>query len=88
MNSDPLLNRNLEKRSVSLTVSGSFQKVLAFLQSLEQLQAFMVVSEMNIERQKQQSQDGIDSFEIAMDFKLTAYGRQHTPLTQLNKSAI
>ena len=87
VNSDPLLNRSLEKRSVSLTVTGSFQKVLAFLQSLEQLQAFMVVSEMNIERQRQQSQDGVDSFEIAMDIKLTAYGRQHKPLTQLNKSA-
>ena len=51
--SDPLLNRSLEKHSVSLTVTGSFQKILEFLQSLEQLQAFMVVSEMNIERQRQ-----------------------------------
>ena len=74
--SDPLLNRSLEKHSVSLTVTGSFEEVLGFLQSLEGLQAFVVVSEMNIERQRQQSQDGTDRFVVAMDFKLAAYGRQ------------
>ena len=85
--SDPLLNRSLEKHSVSLTVTGSFQKILEFLQSLEQLQAFMVVSEMNIERQRLQSQGDVTHFEVAMDFKLTAYGRQQKRLAHPNKSS-
>ena len=46
---DPLLNRGLEKRSAALTVTGPFQQVLAFLQSLEQLEVFVVISEMNVQ---------------------------------------
>ena len=86
VSSDPLLNRSLEKHSVSLRVTGSFQKILEFLQSLERLQTFMVISEMNIEKQIQNSLDGVDRSEVAMDFKLTAYGRQQKSLTQQNNS--
>ena len=84
--SDPLLNRSLEKNTVSLTVTGSFQKVLAFLQSLESLQTFVLVSEMNIGRQRKNTPNGLDRFEVAMDVKLTAYGRQQESLAQPNKS--
>ena len=87
ISNDPLLNRSIEKHSVSLTVTGSFQKVLAFLRSLEGLQTFVLVSDMNIERQRQQSQDGTDRFVVAMDFKLAAYGRQQKTLAQPNRSA-
>ena len=79
---DPLLNRSLEKRSAVLTVTGSFQQVLAFLQSLEQLEVFVVISEMNVQRQAQQSEDGVDRFEVEMELTLSAYGRQPQPLAQ------
>ena len=86
ISNDPLLNRSIEKHSVSLTVTGSFQKVLAFLRSLEGLQTFVLVSDMNIERQRQRSQENFDRFEVAMDFKLTAYGRQQKRRAQTNES--
>ena len=85
--SDPLLNRSLEKRSAALTVTGSFQQVLAFLQSLERLEVFVVISEMNVQRQSQQSQDDVDRFEVAMDFTLSAYGRQPKQVAQSEESA-
>ena len=73
---DPLLNRGLEKRSAALTVSGPFVQVLAFLQSLELLEVFVIVSEMNVREQKQQTGEGLVLPEVTMDLKLTAYGRQ------------
>ena len=79
---DPLLNRSLEKRSAGLTVTGSFQQVLAFLQSLEQLEVFVVISEMNVQRQAQQGEDGVDRAEVEMELTLSAYGRQPKPLAQ------
>ena len=84
---DPLLNRSLEKRSAALTVTGSFQQVLAFLQSLERLEVFVVISEMNVQRQSQQSQDDVDRFEVTMDLKLSSYGRQRKPAAQPEESA-
>ena len=73
---DPLLNRGLEKRSAALTVTGPFQQVLAFLQSLEYLEVFVVISEMNVREQNRQTEDGVDQPEVVMDLTLSAYGRQ------------
>ena len=73
---DPLLNRSLEKRTAALTVTGSFKEVLAFLRSVELLEVFVVISEMSVQRQSQQSQDDVDRFEVTMDLTLSAYGRQ------------
>ena len=73
---DPLLNRGLEKRSAALTVTGPFQQTLAFLQSLEQLEVFVVISEMNIQEQNRQNENGVDYPEVAMNLTLSAYGRQ------------
>ena len=84
---DPLLNRSLEKRSAALTVTGSFQQVLAFLQSLERLEVFVVISEMNVQRQSQQSQDDVDRFEVAIDLTLSAYGRQPNSSARSEDSA-
>ena len=84
---DPLLNRGLEKRSAALTVKGAFQQVLAFLQALEQLEVFVVISEMNVQRQSQQSKDDVDRFEVAMDFTISAYGRQPKQVAQSEESA-
>ena len=79
---DPLLNRSLEKRSAALTVTGAFQQVLAFLQSLERLEAFVLISEMNVQSQSQQSQDDVDRFEVTIDLTLSVYGRQTKPAAQ------
>ena len=73
---DPLLNRGLEKRSAMLTVKGPFQQVLGFLRSLEQLEAFVVIGEMNIRGQGGQREDGVDPAEVEMELKLSAYGLQ------------
>ena len=76
---DPLLNRGLEKRSAALTVKGPFQQVLAFLQSLEHLEVFVVISEMNVQRKVQQTEDRV---EVEMELTLSAYGRQRKLLAQ------
>ena len=73
---DPLLNRGLEKSSAVLTVTGPFEHVLAFLQSLERLEVFVVISEMNVRKQIQLIEDGVERVEVAMDITLSAYGRQ------------
>ena len=79
---DPLLNRGLEKRSATLTVKGSFQQVLAFLRSLEQLEVFVVIGEMNIRGQGGQRGDGVDPVEVEMDLTLSAYGLQSKQVVQ------
>ena len=73
---DPLLNRGLEKRSAAQRKG--FQQVLAFLQSLEYLEVFVVISEMNVRAQNRQTEDGIDQPEVEMDLTLSAYGRNAT----------
>ena len=73
---DPLLNRGLEKRSAVLTVTGPFEQVLAFLQSLERLEVFVVISQMNVRKQIQLIEDGVGRVEVAMNITLSAYGRQ------------
>ena len=85
---DPLLNRGLEKRSATLTVKGPFQQVLAFLRSLEQLEVFVVISEMNVVGQGGQREDGVDQVEVEMDLTLSAYGLQPKQAVQseLNES--
>ena len=84
---DPLLNRGLEKRSAGLTVKGPFQQVLAFLQSLEYLEVFVVISEMNVREQNRQTEDGFDQPEVVMDLTLSAYGRQPVPPAQPEEKA-
>ena len=50
--------------------------MLAFLQSLERLEVFVVISEMNVRKQIQLIEDGVEQVEVAMDITLSAYGRQ------------
>ena len=80
---DPLLNRGLERRSAELTVTGSFEQVLAFLQSLELLETFVVISDMNIQEQSLRSENGFERSKVAMDLTLSAYGRQPNAVSQL-----
>ena len=77
---DPLLNRGLEKRSAELKIKGPFKQVLAFLRSLESLEVFVVVSEMNIQRKTQQNERDVDLPEVQMDLMLSAYGRHRKAL--------
>lgn len=79
---DPLLNRGLEKRSAALTVTGPFQQVLAFLRALEQLEVFVVISEMDVQRQSAQTQGAVEWSEVSMALTLSTYGRQPIPPKQ------
>ena len=47
----------------------------------------MLISEMNVQSQSQQSQDDVDRFEVAMDLTLSAYGRQPKQVAQSEESA-
>ena len=48
-------------------MKGPFPQVLAFLQSLERLQVFVIISEMDVKAEVS---------DVTMKLKLTAYGRQ------------
>ena len=78
---DALLNRGLEKRSAGLTVQGAFPQVLVFLQALERLQVFVVISEMDVKAvaSSGQAADQSPEPEVTMALKLTAYGQQPAP---------
>ena len=56
--------------------------MLAFLQSLERLEVFVVISEMNVQRQSAQTQNAVERSEVSMDLTLSTYGRQPTPPEQ------
>ena len=64
-------------------MKGSFQQVLGFLRSLEQLEVFVVISEMNIQGQRGQRDDGVDQTEVEMDLTLSAYGLQPKEVVKL-----
>ena len=78
---DALLHKGLEKRSAGLTVQGAFPQVLAFLQALERLQVFVVISEMDVQAvaSGDKAADQSPEPEVTMALKLTAYGRQFEP---------
>ena len=75
---DALLLKGLEKRSAGLTVQGSFLQIYGFLRALEQLQVFVIISEMDVqpEGKSRGENDELVVPEIRMSLKLTAYGRQ------------
>jgi len=57
--------------------------VLAFLRSLEQLEVFVVIGEMNIRGQGGEREDGVDPVEVEMELTLSAYGRQPKQVAHL-----
>ena len=61
-------------------MTGSFEQVLAFLQSLESLEVFVVIGDMNVRKQIRRTGDGSDRVEVAMNLTLSAYGRQRKQL--------
>ena len=73
--SDPLLHPSLEKRSANLNVRGSYRSVLSFLQALEKLQVFVIISDLQIDAERRASQDPDDQAAVTrMSLVLTAYG--------------
>ena len=86
---DALLNRGLEKRTAGLSVKGPFEQVLAFLQSLERLEVFVIVSDLDVKSQTRRSMiEGEPATpEVAMTFKIAAYGR-HRPANDGKSDAV
>ena len=74
--SDPLLHPSLEKRSANLNVRGSYISVLSFLQALESLQVFVIISDLQIDAERRASPDSDDKAAVTrMSLVLTAYGK-------------
>ncbi len=72
---DSLLSPGLEKRSAKITVLGSYTAVLSFLQALEQLQVFVIVSDLQINAESSGLQVSEKAFLTRMSIVLTAYGQ-------------
>lgn len=68
---DPLLMQGLEKRSAEIEVEGSFVDVLAFLQSLENLQVFVVTQDLSVVAARA-SED--EAMKVRLGLTLLAYG--------------
>jgi len=85
---DALLAQGIEKRSVGLTVKGSFPNVFGFLRSLERLEVFISVSELEVQSEKadEASQQKVPGSEVSLKLKLTAYGR-HFPSRSISGNA-
>ena len=83
---DPLLEEGLEKRSARLTVQGPFTQVLDFLRSLESLQVFVIISEMNVQAQTASDGETIVVPEVSLSLKLTAYGRQRSAQLRMEQN--
>ena len=72
---DPLLHPSLEKRSANLNVRGPYRSVLTFIQALEKLQVFVIISDLQIDAERRASQDPDDQAAVTrMSLVLTAYG--------------
>jgi len=69
--SDPLLIQGLEKRTATLNVEGSFIQVLAFLQSLEQLEVFVITNDLALVSARGASEN---ETLVRLSLKLIAYG--------------
>ena len=68
---DPLLMQGLEKRSAQIEVEGSFVEVLAFLQSLENLQVFVITQDLSVVAARAADDDAM---KVRLGLTLLAYG--------------
>ena len=59
----------------SLTISGEFSQVLAFLQDLESLEAFVITSGLKIKAKTSSSSAEAGLFDTELELQLAAYGR-------------
>ena len=67
--SDPLLRPGLEKRSVLLSLEGSFPDLLVLLRELEQLQVVVMTDDLSL------LNNGTDGAPTQLSLSLSAYGR-------------
>ena len=63
--------QGLEKRTATLNVEGSFIQVLAFLQSLEQLEVFVITNDLALVSARGASEN---ETLVRLSLKLIAYG--------------
>ena len=79
---DALLQEGLEKRSASITVEGAFDQVLGFLRDLENLEVFVIASDLAMEALRASGQDASDDVAIKtkLELQLSAYGRAVEPV--------
>jgi len=68
---DPLLMQGLEKRSAQIEVEGSFVDVLSFLQSLENLQVFVVTQDLSVVAARAADDEAM---KVRLGLTLVAYG--------------
>nr|WP_115094862.1 hypothetical protein [Synechococcus sp. UW106] len=68
---DPLLMQDLQKRSGRIQVQGPFVHVLAFLQSLEKLEVFVITDDLSVEAARS-SED--EAMQVRLGLTLVAYG--------------
>ena len=68
---DPLLMQGLEKRSAEIEVEGSFVEVLSFLQSLENLQVFVVTQDLSVVAARAADDEAM---KVRLGLTLLAYG--------------
>ena len=73
---DPLLMQGLEKRSARIQVEGPFMQVLAFLQSLEKLEVFVVTDDLSVVSSSASENEAI---KVRLGLKLLAYGAVMRP---------
>ena len=73
---DPLLRQGLEKRSARIGVEGPFVHVLAFLQSLEKLEVFVITDDLSV-LAVAASKD--ETMTVRLGLTLTAYGVTSLP---------
>ena len=73
---DPLLMQGLEKRSARIRVEGSFVQALAFLQSLEKLEVFVVTDDLSVVSSSASENEAI---KVRLGLKLLAYGAVMNP---------
>ena len=57
-------------------MQGPFPQVLDFLRSLESLQVFVIISDMNVQAQAASGEGDATLPEVTLSLTLTAYGRQ------------
>ena len=70
---DPLLAPNLEKRSATVTLQGTFPKLVALLQQTELLQVIVLASDLELDLVPPKPES--KQVEIKLKLKLSAYGR-------------
>ena len=72
---DPLLMEGLEKRSARIVMQGPFVQVLAFLQSLEKMEVFVVTDDLSVVAAGASKYEAI---KVRLGLRLLAYGAERS----------